>query len=250
MSEKIFISIVSHGHIDMIIKNNLLNICNGNDEIKVIIKNNKEDDLSLLDENGNIFVIDSEYYRGFGENNNIVFNYCTNHLGMKDEDYFITINPDIIITNKEIIDLCKKMKANDEIFATINLFKDSEKTSHDNCVRHFPKLQDFFKSFLGLKNKTIINKSLIKDKIFVDWAAGSFLAFKSEHYKNLSGFDKKYFMYCEDIDICYRSKKMGVNLVYYPEIKAIHLAKHANRKIFSKHFYWHVKSILRYCVKC
>lgn len=110
----------------------------------------------------------------------------------------------------------------------------------------FPSLKHFIKSFLGLGNSSIVDKSKIIEPCHIDWAAGSFLAIQSCHYLKLGGFDEKYFMYCEDIDICYRSFLMNIPVKYYPAIHAIHLAKHANRKIFSKHFYWHFSSAIRF----
>ena len=54
-------------------------------------------------------------------------------------------------------------------------------------------------------------------------------------------------MYCEDIDICNRADIVyGEKLVYIPSVKAVHLARHKNKKILSKHFFWHLKSIVRY----
>ncbi len=43
----------------------------------------------------------------------------------------------------------------------------------------------------------------------MEWVAGSFIAFKSSSYRKVQGFDENYFMYCEDIDICYRAKSQG-----------------------------------------
>ena len=63
-------------------------------------------------------------------------------------------------------------------------------------------------SFLFQKNKTIIDKFSLNEESFTDWAAGSLLLFSADTYKKLNGFDEKYFMYCEDIDICYRYKKI------------------------------------------
>jgi len=119
----------------------------------------------------------------------------------------------------------------------------------DNSIRKFPSLTQFGKSFLGLGNPTIINKNIVSAPTIVDWAAGSFLAFRSSHYAALKGFDEGYFMYCEDVDICYRSMLLGEQVVFFPQIKMQHLAEHANRSIFSKHFYWHVKSALRFLLK-
>ena len=60
------------------------------------------------------------------------------------------------------------------------------------------------------------------DKVLaVDWAAGSFLLFKASLFRKLGGFDPGYFMYCEDIDICWRAQKLfNQQLLFNPNIKA------------------------------
>lgn len=122
-------------------------------------------------------------------------------------------------------------------------------TTYDNSVRSFPNLITFVSSYLGFGNKTILDKSKIKEDCLVDWAAGSFLAFRACLYEQIEGFDIKYFMYCEDIDICYKAQCVGHKLMFFPSLKGVHLAQHANRNLFSMHFIWHVKSSIRFLIK-
>lgn len=130
--------------------------------------------------------------------------------------------------------------------ASINLYKNEGKTEYDNSIRYFPTSINFIKSLLGLGNASVIDKSFVKGNLDVDWAAGSFLAFRSKHYKKLRGFDESYFMYCEDIDICYRSSILNKKVRYIHEIEAIHFAQHNNRNLMSKHFVWHIQSAVRF----
>ena len=163
----------------------------------------------------------------------LFFNFCVDKLGMKDSDFFIVLNPDVFISNDSVRLVCEKMKSDNTKLSTINLYKDEEYSVSDDSIRKFPSLYDFATSFLGLGNSTIYNKNSLNDDEEVDWAAGSFLAFKVEHFKSIRGFDENYFMYCEDIDICFRSYKQNNKIHFYKNIKAIHFAKHNNRKIFS-----------------
>lgn len=242
---KVFFSVVSHGHSELIHKLGCLtNLVN---DFEVVVKSNKPDDeFSVLNDSRNFHWIDEQHFCGFGHNNNIVFDYCCSELGMKEDDYFIVLNPDVIVSSTEIDLLIRKMIVNGSKLAAINLYKDYERTIFDDSIRKFPSFMQFVKSFLGLGNSAVIDKNIIRVNRSVDWAAGSFLGFKVSHYAALSGFDEKYFMYCEDIDICYRSYLLDERVLYFPEIKAVHLAKHANRKLFSKHFYWHVTSVTRF----
>lgn len=241
---KVYISIVSHGHSSLIKSLGMVEkIIN---KYNVVIKSNKEgDDFSFLNSN-NFHWINDDYYLGFGHNNNCIYKYCEENLGMKDDDFFIVVNPDVLIESNKIERLISIMAQNNLSMCAINLYKDSNYSIYDNSVRSFPNLIQFILSFLGMGNSAILDKSIINKITPIDWASGSFLAFNSKHYGKLLGFDERYFMYCEDIDICWRSKKQGVPVIYIPDIKAIHLAKHANRNIFSKHFYWHFTGVLRF----
>jgi GT2 family glycosyltransferase len=166
---------------------------------------------------------------------------------MKDDDWFLVLNPDVFIDSNSLQQIVELSDKNSHQLTTVNLYKDSAYLSFDNCVRLFPSFFDFLFSFLGFKNKTIVDKSNSDSVNCVDWAAGSFLLFKSKLYNDLGGFDPNYFMYCEDIDICWRAQKLQEKfLFFYSEIKAIHYAQHANRSLLSIHFVWHIKSILRY----
>ncbi|MDE1223764.1 glycosyltransferase [Vibrio aestuarianus] len=242
---RVYISTISHGHSNIIGK--LSCLASLSESFIVVVKSNKAgDSFEELEAKNNFYWINQEFGCGFGRNNNIVFNYCKNKLGMCDDDIFIILNPDVIVTKEEIEALVTNMKHDNVQLATINLFKDTFKTEYDNSVRRFPTIVNFIKSFFGLGNSSILDKSKFLSMGYVDWAAGSFLAFNVKHYTNLLGFDENYFMYCEDIDICYRSKFLGVSVAFYPRLSAVHFAQHNNRRIFSRHFYWHVKSILRF----
>ncbi|MFH4868927.1 glycosyltransferase family protein [Vibrio diabolicus] len=217
------------------------------EDFQVIVKSNKvgDDFTDLLNAKG-FHWINKNYGCGFGHNNNIVFDFCRSNLGMKENDYFIVLNPDVVISNSVLNNLVHEMKDAGVCISAINLFKNLKDNMYDNSIRNFPTLVQFIKSFLGFGNTSIIDKSKIDNVCNVDWAAGSFLAFKAGHYELLRGFDERYFMYCEDIDICYRSHLIGHRLTYFPNIMALHLAKHENRNLFSKHFFWHLTSAMRF----
>jgi hypothetical protein len=241
----IYISVVSHGHSTLISQLSCLSSLTK--IFQVVVKSNKPNDqFDNLIISPNFHWIDEQYRCGFGHNNNIVFEYCRSMLGMKEDDFFIVLNPDIVIEVNEIESVIKQMIQSKNKLSAINLFKDTQYSVYDNSIRNFPSLMQFCKSFLGLGNSSVLDKSILMTPSPVDWASGSFLAFKVDHYGRLGGFDENYFMYCEDIDICYRSYLAGERVTYYPNVKALHLAKHANRKLFSKHFYWHVTSVIRF----
>lgn len=245
---KIFISVVSHNHGKLIKQLSCLQkiACKYN----VVLKDNVgEQGLKRYCDDNNMAYIGYDQQRGFGENNNIVHKFCTENLDMKSDDIFIILNPDVVITLESLDALATKIEREKYNFATINLYKDKDFEICDPCIRKFPSFKDFLSSYLGFENKTVVNKSQIFEPIEVDWAAGSFLAVKSSYFNKVNGFNPKYFMYCEDIDFCMRMKSAGAKLIFIPDIKAMHLARHNNRKFLSKHFYWHLRSMFIYLLE-
>ncbi|MGJ0577776.1 galactosyltransferase-related protein [Xenorhabdus bovienii] len=245
--KKIYISVVSHNHEKIIKEINCLP--NLSKDFTVVLKSNIEEKIADYCSQHGIIHLTSTIPLGFGENNNSIFHYCKEKLGMDKKDYFIILNPDVDITSESIEKLILHMTHDNASFTTINLYRDYNFQAHDYSIRYFPKLSDFIFSFIGLKNKTKIEKEKITIPCSVDWAAGSFLAFRVDMFEKIGGFNPKYFMYCEDIDICLRLKNIDCSLIYYPNITAVHLAQHKNRNIFSKHFFWHVKSSMLYLIE-
>ncbi|TMO67060.1 glycosyl transferase family 2 [Pseudoalteromonas aurantia] len=247
MSNRIFVSVVSHGHGRLIEKIGSLEALSGS--FTTVVKLNKgEFGFREYLESNSISYIDENYYQGFGENNNQIFNYLTQEHNIDRDDYILLLNPDVNISVDEVTKLLELVILNKYKAATVNLFRDDEFTDYDPAVRKYPKLFDFISSFLGFGNPTILDKSSISKNTVIDWCAGSFILIRADLYSSLRGFDEKYFMYCEDLDLCYRLKNSGSDLIFIPSVKAIHYGKHGSRNIFSKHFYWHVKSIFRFLV--
>ncbi|MDM5119743.1 glycosyltransferase family 2 protein [Aeromonas hydrophila] len=242
----IYISIVSHGHADMIERLDCASVLAKNTHLRVIVKDNKgEKTLENYCTKNNIHYYSEPLGLGFGANNNYIFSKISNEIN--DDDYFIVLNPDVLVSCSEIISAIDEMKLRHAKVGTINLFSDDDYSVYDFSVRNFPSIKDFIGSYIGLGNKTIIDKSEINSNVFVDWAAGSFLIFNAALYKKLKGFNEEYFMYCEDIDICWRACEIAGEKVYFmPAYKAVHLAQLRNRKFFSKHFFWHVMSAIRF----
>ncbi len=247
----VYISVVSHGHFDLIKELDCLVKLANEASFKIYILDNvREIGFEEWCVEHNINYLKNSKPKGFGENNNIIFKHIKAQEKPSTNDKFLVLNPDVLIEVKDLLNLTNKVDAANAKIATINLFKDIEHTQYDFSVRNYTNFTDYMSSmFLG-KNTSIIDKSTIKQAIKVDWAAGSFLLFDFEHFDKLKGFDKAYHMYCEDIDICLRSDVIfGEKVLYFSNIKAVHLAQHASRSLFSKHLYWHLSSMFKYLWK-
>lgn len=250
---KLYISVVSHGHDDIILKLNCLAKLSLEDGIEVVIKDNlggANKTLSAYCSKAGIHYINSNPNIGFGENNNFIFNWCKNRFKFDSDDFFLILNPDVFVESTILLSLIERSTEVKAELSTINLFKDFTKLEYDPAVRNFPKFSDFITSFLFARNNSIIDKTLVTERKDVDWAAGSFLLFTTNMFEKLNGFDSRYFMYCEDLDICWRaSQNFNSKVTFFPNLHAIHLVGHNNRKIYSKHFFWHLSSVTKYLLK-
>lgn len=243
------ISLVSHGHFHLIDELGGVEILSKEKWIEIcIVDNIGEHGFEQWCYERGINYLKNDTCLGFGENNNKAFNhFYERNFEEANNWFFLVLNPDVLITVEQLKLLIETVHSNGIRFSCINLFKDTNNKIYDNSVRNYPSLLDFISSFILSQNKTILDKSLIERPLYVDWASGSFLLFDAKLYKALNGFDENYFMYCEDVDICLRANMIhDCKLTYLPHIQALHLAAHKNRKIFSKHFVWHIKSMCRY----
>lgn len=245
---KLYVSIVNHHHDDLICSNKMLEAIA--QKYTVIIKSNTtpNDSLNNFCNKNNIKLLIGDKTKGFAANNNDVFKSISNKINF-DSDYFLILNPDIFIQPDAIERLLKQAEEHHSDISAINLFKDLEKKTFDNSIRYSPSLLNPIKSLLNIKRNDFYDKSKIENPHDIDWAAGSFLLIRCNVFRKLEGFDPSYFMYYEDADLCRRAHKLGFTIKYFPEITAIHLAQHQNRKILSKHFYYYCCSFTRYFLK-
>ena len=247
------IAIISHGHEDLLINSKLGGLL-GVKTCRIWLKDNRPSaTLKAYCAEHGVFYTDAAPGLGFGENNNFLFQQIEQGPGFATEDLFIVMNPDITITEDTLLAFAEKMQSSQHAIATLNLFRDQAMQVPDTNIRHFPGVLSIIKmpvvnSFSETYDKEKLAASL--DDIQVEWASGAFLGFTPQHYHQLGGFDPAYFMYFEDVDICYRSRKfLKQNVHFYPHLKAIHLAAHKNRKLFSQHAKWFFQSFFQFLLR-
>lgn len=56
----------------------------------------------------------------------------------------------------------------------------------------------------------------------VDWISGAAILMRREDYERLGGFDEAFFLYAEDVDLCYRLHQAGKKVVYEPSATIRH----------------------------
>jgi N-acetylglucosaminyl-diphospho-decaprenol L-rhamnosyltransferase len=232
----IAISIVSHGHGEMLppLVARLKNI----PLVKEIFLtfNIKEETSFCSDEK--VTIIQNREPIGFGANHNQAFRRCT-------QKYFAVINPDIVILEDpfpELVRISEVSKCG--VVAPVVL---DNQQRPDDSMRRFLTISEIVKRRFIQKN-IVVNWPNDAEMCTPDWVGGMFMFFKSSIFQEISGYDEKYFMYCEDADICTRIWIKGYLVMGCLKVSVVHNARRSSHRSL-EHFYWHVKSILRYLLR-
>ena len=88
--------------------------------------------------------------------------------------------------------------------------------------RLFPKSHFFSQYHQGWKDLNNCHE--------VDAISGAFFMVRKTIIDNLNGFDEQYFMYGEDLDLCFRIKKAGYHIGFNPKVEVIHYKKQSGRQ--------------------
>lgn len=83
----------------------------------------------------------------------------------------------------------------------------------------------------------------------VDWLSGACMLLRKDAVEKVGFFDGNYFMYAEDMDLCYRLKQGGWVTYYNPESKVCHYIGASSSYQPSRMLIGHHKSIYKFCAK-
>lgn len=243
----IVISVVSHGHENTILRS-LGHLVEALDpalfsRITVIVTLNIPEP-GIINKIGqifksNLYIIENSIPKGFGENHNFAFNFIKEKSSF---DWFVVMNPDVyfpVVSGGIWCDLIEDRF--DRSIALICPVQTDRDGNIQDFARPLPNPWTIFFRYFFKDRAT--NNDLITINQNFDWVNGACMIFREKFYSKLSGFDCRYFMYCEDIDICLRLKNIGGVILIHPH-SVVHDAQRATRKKIS-HFYWHITSLLK-----
>jgi len=83
----------------------------------------------------------------------------------------------------------------------------------------------------------------------VDWLSGAAMFLTRDALDEVGLWDERFFMYCEDIDLCNSLRSKGYDCVYEPRAKIIHVGGVSTKKTPIKLLYFHHKSLYLFAAK-
>ena len=195
--------------------------------IQSVIKalNNIDGEIIVFDNSsldGTVEFIESKNYnlRLIKSENNIGFSKANNNAAkFAKGEFLFFLNPDTIIP-EDIFHQFFKFKLDDLGIFGFRMI-DGKGNFLKESKRNLPNIKIILKKLLGFDGKYYSSLGEL-DSGSVDVLCGANMIIKNSIYKKVGGFNEEYFMFGEDIEICYETKKIGMNNFYSATSTLVH----------------------------
>lgn len=233
----ISISVVSHAQIGLVagLLQDIEMYCKGS-SLELILTLNLDETLPFSVDGFSypIKLIRNDLPKGFGANHNQAFAHARGC-------YFCVMNPDIRLHDDPFPPLLACLSdARIGVVAPLVLGIHGQ---IEDSARRFPSpLKILCKAFGGCRGG---DYAIADQPVHPDWAGGMFMLFPCNVFRKLGGFDQRYFLYYEDVDICARLRLVGYEVVVCPQARVIHHAQRSSHRSF-RYLRWHMESMMRF----
>lgn len=216
-------------------------------EMLYVIDNSTNDELrDFVNGNERIRYIHSLNF-GYGAGHNVAIRKAIEDGA----DYHVVLNPDIYWDGDVIGELARYMDSNPDVGQVMpKIIYPSGDTQY--LCKLLPTPMDLvwrrFLPFKSYQERHDYNYELrwtgYDRKMEVPSLSGCFMFMRCSVLKRTGGFDERYFMYAEDLDLCRRIGEVA-RTVFNPSVKVVHeyeKGSYKNRKLLK----YHITSIIKY----
>lgn len=161
--------------------------------------------------------------RGFAHGNNRGLETVT-------APFVLLLNPDTEIVNGTLEELVNLMEANPAL-GLAGCRHLSPSGAVQPTIRRFPTITRCLFEALGSERYPLraswlgereLDPAAYERETRCDWVAGSFMLARREAITGAGGLDERYFLYCEEPDLCLRLKRDGWEVRYVPTMTVFH----------------------------
>lgn len=219
---------------------------NAEDEIEAclnsVIKYNKDIPIEIIvidndskDKTKNIlknYAVQTDFVKIILNDDNKGFTLANNQgIKIAQGDFILLLNPDTKVTENSLIKLIEQLATSGTMGAIAPQLLNEDLTIQPSC-RTFPRYWDMFCEL------TLLSKIFPMSKIFARWKMNYFnhneideveqpmaaaLMIKKNVMDKVNGFDEKYRMFFNDVDLCKSIVDAGYKIYFYPDSKIFHL---------------------------
>jgi len=222
-------------------------------ELEIIVVDNASEDGSAaqLSGNPNLRLIANEVNLGYGRAVNLGIEAATG-------DYYLVLNPDVTVRPGAVDTLAHFLEQHPRVgMAGAKLLNE------DGSLQH--SCRSFYTFWTILLRRTPLGKLFPRSRAIakhlmldfdhavarrVDWVLGACMLVRRRAVDEVGAMDKRFFLYFEDVDWCYRMGKRGWEVWYVPEALMTHVHKRTSaRNPFSRSLLAHITSFVHYTEK-
>lgn len=179
-----------------------------------------------------VHLIENQQNLGFARANNQALRLCQG-------EYILILNPDTLIQEDTLVELIGFLREHPRAGAVGCMLINPDGSFQVASRRSLPTAWVAFTRIIGLSrlfprspvfgryNLTYRDPGQAGE---IDVLSGSLMMLRREAIAGIGYFDEDFFMYGEDIDLCYRLKKNGWSIWYYPATKAIHYKGESSKR--------------------
>ena len=179
-------------------------------------------------------VLNNREAKGFGANHNAAFRESQ-------KEFFCVLNPDIRLRADPFGPLTARLR-DPAVGVAAPLVRNPAGGIEDSARRMPTPLSILRKALFGAGGP---DYAIGTADLHPDWVAGMFMLFRRETFAAIGGFDERYFLYYEDVDLCTRLALAGKRVVYCPAVEAIHDARRESHRSL-RYLRHHLASMLRF----
>jgi N-acetylglucosaminyl-diphospho-decaprenol L-rhamnosyltransferase len=145
--------------------------------------------------------------------------------------YLLFVNPDATIDRQTLDVLVAELEADPGLAAAGPRILDSD-GSLQRTQRNYPRLRSTWAQTLFVHriaprarwaDEVIWDAAAYERAGSPDWLSGACLLVRREAFEAVGGFDERFFLYCEDIDLCRRLRQAGHDLRFGPGATVRHV---------------------------
>lgn len=152
--------------------------------------------------------------------------------------YILFLNSDTLVADNVLGEMVEWMNKNPEAGVATSALKNKDGSLQATggyfptllrvfswmTIQDLPLVDKIIKPFHPLHSKSFFLKGdeFYKSKKVLDWVTGAFLLTRKEVLEKAGGWDESFFMYVEEVDLCFRIKKEGKKIWYLPRWSITH----------------------------
>ena len=216
----------------------IFSMCAGKDFEVIVIDNASTDDsVSWLQNNF------GDRIKLIVNSNNLGF-AVANNQGAKIArgEYLFFLNSDTLMAADILPELKVIFQAQPEIAVLAPGILNADGSVQDKTFGNFPTLKYLLgknlRKLFGVKAAAQSEFQSLIPLVKVDWLTGAALVIRKNIFDIIGGWDEKFFLYLEDVDLCWRGRKLGYQCAINPALTLIHYGGQSLKQNYRKRLHY------------